>query len=162
MRMLSIERFRFKKLLLFGVCSLIFYACGNNSGGKSDLFDAIVGTWKLEDDNQFERWVKNADGSYLSTGFTVVNDKDTIISEKVKIYSKGSGWCFETLVSGQNDGKSVVFTSEILNDSLVQFENKGHDFPNIINYRLLYQNSLQAFIAGKADTIFFKYSRVRL
>jgi hypothetical protein len=153
--------FKVKKIILPFVCLLVFYSCKETSSSDVGLFDSLVGTWKLEDDSQYERWTKNEDGSYLATGFTTIGT-DTLISEKVKIYKKGSEWCFETLVSGQNDETSVVFTSAILNDTVVQFENKKHDFPNIINYRLLYQNSLRAFIAGKADTIYFNYSRVRL
>lgn len=159
--MFNIERHKIKKILLLSVCILLVYSCGNSGPGKCELFDSFVGTWKLEDDSQYERWEKNDDGSYLSTGFNVKGN-DTIISEKVKIYSNGSGWYFETQVSGQNDGKAVVFKSVILNDSIVQFENMQHDFPNMINYYLMYQNSMRAFIAGKSDTIYFNYSRVRL
>lgn len=159
--MFYIERYKVKKILLPFILIMICYGCNDSSAPNVDLFDTFVGTWKLEDDTQYERWTKNDDGSYISTGFSV-NGKDTIISERVKIYKSGDGWNFETLVIGQNEGKSVIFTSTILNDTLVQFENREHDFPNLVNYRLLFQNSLRAFIAGKNDTIYFNYSRVRL
>jgi hypothetical protein len=120
--------------------------------------ECFEGTWKLTTDNQYERWVKNDDGSFSSTVFSP-NGKDSTVSEKVKVYKKGDAWCFETLVSGQNKGKSVVFTSTVLNDSTMQFENPTHDFPTIINYSLVSENHLRAFIAGKTDTIYFNYTR---
>jgi hypothetical protein len=156
-----IKRPKVKKLLAGIVVLITLYGCNNNNAGGNSLFDSLVGTWKLDEDDQYERWSKNDDGTYLSTGYSV-NGKDTLISEKVAIYPKGGNWCFETMVTGQNNGKAIVFTSVILTDSLVQFENKEHDFPNIINYHLRYQNNLRAFIAGKADTIYFNYNRVRL
>ncbi|MGZ3883998.1 MAG: DUF6265 family protein [Bacteroidia bacterium] len=131
---------------------------GCSSKGRRTGLERLEGTWKLTTEAQYERWIKNSDGSFSATVFSP-NGKDSTVSEQVKIYKKGESWCFETVVTGENKGKPVVFTSTLLNDSVVQFENPAHDFPTMINYRLLSDNRLRAFIAGKTDTIYFNYTR---
>ena len=123
------------------------------------VFNKLIGTWKLSDEDQYEQWYKNIDGSYSSRSFAVTG-KDTTIMEEVKIVPEGGKWNFITLVKGQNKGKAVTFTSSLLQDTLVQFENPAHDFPRIVNYRLASENIMQAFIGGTNDTIYFNFSRV--
>ena len=144
------------------VCALIFLSCTNTEKGTKEpmmVFDRLIGTWKLANEDQFEQWKKNEDGSYSSKTFAVAG-KDTNVMEDVKIIKEGDKWNFITLVKGQNKGKSVTFTSSILQDTLVQFENPAHDFPRMINYRLASENNMQAFIGGTTDTIYFNFSRV--
>jgi hypothetical protein len=123
------------------------------------VFNKLVGTWKLDKEEQYEQWRKNSDGSYESRVYTI-SGKDTTMMEEVKIVPEDGKWNFITIVKGQNKGKAVVFTSSMLMDSLVQFENPAHDFPRIINYRLPSLNNLEAFIGGTSDTIYFNFSRV--
>lgn len=80
--------------------------------------------------------------------------------EEVKIVNEAGKWNFITQVKGQNKGKSITFTSTLLMDTMVQFENPAHDFPRMVNYRLVSSNILRAFISGTTDTIYFNYSRV--
>lgn len=144
------------------VCALIFLSCTNTGKDIKEpmmVFDRLIGTWKLANEDQFEQWKKNEDGSYSSKTFAVAG-KDTNVMEDVKIIKEGDKWNFITLVKDQNKGKSVTFTSSILQDTLVQFENPAHDFPRMINYRLASENNMQAFIGGTTDTIYFNFSRV--
>jgi hypothetical protein len=124
------------------------------------VFDRLVGTWKLADDSQYERWTKNNDGSYSSRMFTLAG-QDTNVTEDATITAENQKWIFKTLVKGQNKGKAVTFSSTIMKDTLVQFENPAHDFPRMINYRVVNDTILQAFIAGTTDTIYFNYRRVQ-
>lgn len=142
--------------LIFGM------SCSNKSSEtkeKSNLiFDKMIGTWQLAGEDQYEQWSKNKDGSYSSRAFSVIN-KDTLIMEEVKITNDAGKWNFTTLVKGQNKGKAISFTSTVLQDTLVQFENPAHDFPRMINYRMASQNNMQAFIGGSTDTIYFNFTR---
>jgi hypothetical protein len=144
-------------IMLFVLAS----SCSNSNPKEETrfVFDKLAGTWKLAEEDQFEQWSKNEDGSYSSRSFAV-SGKDTSIMEEVKIVPESGKWNFITLVKGQNKGKAVTFTSSILQDTLVQFENPAHDFPRIINYRLVSENNMQAFIGGTTDTIYFNFSRV--
>lgn len=153
-----------KKSALIAICILICMSCSNTEkmgeDKKPDLvFDKLIGIWKLADEDQYEQWKKNEDGSYSSKMFAV-EGKDTNVMEDVKIIKEADKWHFETIVKDQNKGKSVTFTSTILQDTLVQFENPAHDFPRMINYRLDSENNMQAFIGGTTDTIYFNFSRV--
>jgi len=152
------------RITLFLAALFLFFSCStgkeNSNAAESNLvFDKLVGTWKLSEEDQFEQWTKNADGSYSSRMYSVVG-ADTNVMEDVKIMNDAGKWNFVTHVKGQNKGKAVTFMNTILKDTLVQFENPAHDFPRIINYRLASQNDMQAFIAGTSDTIYFNFSRV--
>ena len=131
----------------------------NDSEESPPVFDRLVGTWRLAEEEQFERWIKNEDGSYSSRMYSVAGT-DTTILEEVNVVKDGDKWNFITLVKGQNKGKAVTFTSAILKDTIVQFENPAHDFPKIINYRIESDHNMQAFIAGTNDTIYFNFSKV--
>ncbi len=136
---------------------LILSACEQ----KNDLvFEKLVGTWKRDGVDEFERWTKNRDGSFTSRMFSV-NKSDTVFSEVVRIYqSENNQFVFEVSVNGQNDGKPVCFYSTLLNPTQVTFENKEHDFPNTIHYSLNTTLKLSAFIAGKKDTVRFNFTRI--
>jgi hypothetical protein len=123
------------------------------------VFDKLIGTWKLTEEEQFEQWIRNPDGSYSARSFAIAG-KDTNVLEEVNIVLDAGKWNFITLVKGQNKGKAVTFTSSLLTDTLVQFENPAHDFPRMINYRLASPNDLRAFIGGTTDTIYFNFTRV--
>lgn len=149
-----------KKLIVIMLFVLASSCLNQSIKEESNLvFDRLIGTWKLTEEDQFEQWSKNEDGSYSSRMFAVAG-KDTNIMEEVKVVQEAGKWNFITLVKGQNKGKAVTFTSSILHDTLVQFENPAHDFPRIINYRLPSNDVMQAFIGGTTDTIYFNFSRV--
>lgn len=151
------------RIIIISIGLMFCLGCSNEMEdikAEPDLvFNKLLGTWKLLEEDQFEHWYKNEDGSYSSRAFSV-HGKDTTIMEEVKIIQDAGKWNFITLVRGQNKGKTVTFTSSLLQDTLVQFENPAHDFPRIINYRLASENRMQAFIGGTTDTIYFNFSRV--
>lgn len=145
------------------LCMFLCIGCSNKMETIAEepdmVFNKLLGTWKLDKEEQYEQWSKNNDGSYSARVFTV-SGKDTTLMEEVKIVPEDGKWNFITLVKGQNKGKAVIFTSSVVKDSLVQFENPAHDFPRIINYRLPSLNNLVAFIGGTSDTIYFNFSKV--
>ena len=151
------------KLLIIAAVLVSTISCSErnkkNSEEGTQVFDRLIGTWRLAEEEQFERWIRNEDGSYSSRMYSV-EGSDTTILEEVNIVKDGDKWNFITLVKGQNKGKAVTFTSSILKDTIVQFENPSHDFPRIINYRIESDHNMQAFIAGTNDTIYFNFSKV--
>lgn len=132
---------------------------------KHTVFDRMPGTWQNEDGKNFERWSVNNDGSYRSVAYSI-KGSDTSWNEEAHIYRENDQWIFENIVKGQNEGKAVKFTSTILNENTVQFSNPAHDFPTDVNYTLVNNDTLRAFIVGPAekggkDTIPFAYTRVK-
>ncbi len=170
------------KLILLIIFPAFIFSCNNGNKGASDtnktelsstsdadkkqlVFDKLAGTWQSEDGKSFERWIKNADGTFQSSAFSV-NGMDTTWNEQAKIYMDADKWVYENMVAGQNDGKSVKFTSSSFSENSVQFSNPEHDFPNDINYTVVNENTVNAFIVGKnnkgkLDTIPFNYTRVK-
>jgi hypothetical protein len=161
------------------ICVIAFlYACKNKNNKtneikeivadprlsvKHNIFDKLVGTWKKEDGNSFERWKKNDDGTYHVVAFSV-KGTDTSWDENARVFPENNNWVFENTVRGQNDGKAVRFTSTQLDENSVQFSNPAHDFPTDINYTLPDANTVNAFIVGPnskggKDTIPFNYTR---
>jgi hypothetical protein len=152
-----------KNYLMIAAALVICTSCSdkkkNDSEDSPPVFDRLIGTWRLAEEEQFERWIRNEDGSFSSRMYSVTGN-DTTILEEVNVVKDGDKWNFITLVKGQNKGKAVTFTSTILQDTIVQFENPSHDFPRIINYRIESDHNMQAFIAGTSDTIYFNFSKV--
>ena len=158
----------------------IIISCNNNSVKPTEeikatpdsnevsttlVFDQLVGTWQSEDGKTFERWTKINDETYSSVVYSI-KDNDTSWNEEGKVYPENKIWIFENLVKGQNSGKSIRFSSTLLNDKTVQFSNPAHDFPTDINYTLPDRNTINAFIVGPnskggKDTIPYNYKRVK-
>jgi hypothetical protein len=177
-----------RTILFYFIVSIVFamvivgsQGCGNSSSpGQLEpgstvnekvvisgrmFFDKIVGLWQNVDDQSFERWVKSSNDSFRSEAFRV-NGNDTLRTELAVIYPVDDNWVFENTVKGQNDGKSVKFTSVLLTEMSVQFSNPDHDFPTDINYTLRDPNILNAFIVGpnkdgSKDTIRFSFRRIQ-
>lgn len=136
-----------------------------NSVTKELVFDKLVGTWKSEDGKSFEQWTRNENGTYQSRAYSI-KGMDTSWNEQANIYPENDNWIFENTVKGQNEGKSIKFTSTILNEKTVQFSNPQHDFPTDVNYTLPDINTVNAFIIGPnnkggRDTIPFNYIRMK-
>jgi hypothetical protein len=139
---------------------------GNNKASTPQLvFDKLVGTWQSGDQQNFERWAKNENGTFRSVAFSA-KGKDTSWNEQADIYREKGQWVFENTVKGQNDNKPVKFTSTLLTENSVQFSNPAHDFPTDVNYTVQDQNKVNAFIIGPngkggRDTVWFHYKRIR-
>lgn len=143
------------------VCLTILYLLGScNRKNKNEVFEQLVGTWKIDGKNEFERWSKNQDGTFNSVMFSVIGT-DTNFSEVARIYKNSENWFFETTVKNQNNEKPVVFKAIQLDDAEVTFENPTHDFPKVINYSLVSSSKLAAFISSGSDTIRFNFSRLQ-
>jgi hypothetical protein len=149
-----------QKLSLLQVVLLmafIFNACTDRSSkGQAPasqdqlVFDKLIGTWQNEDGKSFERWAKTSNENYSAVGFTI-KGTDTSWNEQASIYQLNGNWVFEHKVQGQNEGRSIKFTSSKISSQMVQFSNPAHDFPIDINYSIVDSNTLKAFIIGPND-----------
>ena len=168
---------KFQSLIII-VIILLIVACNNNKETKETtstetnavpapgkiIFDRLVGTWQNTDGKSFERWTKNEDGSFNSAAYSI-KGSDTMWNERASVYQENSNWIFENLVTGQNEGKAVKFTSTQLSPTSVQFSNPAHDFPTDINYSSTSDTTIHAFIIGPnekggKDTILFDFRKI--
>ena len=142
----------------------VFMSCQNSNAPEHHVFfNKIVGEWKLEDKTVIEKW-NYADGTYMGSVF-VVSGNDNVITEEIRIIENNKGVFYEAKVNDQNQGESIYFKLILTEDNKVIFENKEHDFPQQITYKLTDTNSLVATIQGiineESKSIKFNYSRIQ-
>jgi hypothetical protein len=106
-----------------------------------------------------EQWMAPLGDSMVGLSRTV--SADSLIGfETIVIREQGESLVYEAHPSGQ---ASAVFSSKVVLDTVVIFENPEHDFPQRIGYRLSAPDSLVAWIegigAGEKRRVEFPYAR---
>ncbi len=115
-------------------------------------FEWLLGEWSNEVKGQMigEYWSKTNDSLFQGNGFGL-KDLDTIFKESLRIMLIDGEIYYVPTVSGQNDNQPVLFkVIEVAENSFVS-ENKSHDYPQIIRYKLETQSSLLATLEGKLN-----------
>lgn len=125
----------------------------------------LAGCWQRTAPDRVveEQWMAPAGGLMLGMSRTIrTADGGLIEFEQVRIEARGDSAVYVAHPSRQ---AMATFAAVAYNDSLILFENKGHDFPQRIGYRKVGADSLEAWIEGpgKEGTtrkIDFPYRRV--
>jgi hypothetical protein len=110
---------------------------------------ALEGTWHMSTDKgeTFEVWQIMNDIFLQNSSFNV-QGKDTIQNESVQLRYKDGIITYTPTVRNQNHGKPVSFKLISIKGNQFVFENKKHDFPQRITYKITNKNSLLATISG--------------
>jgi hypothetical protein len=107
-----------------------------------------------------EQWSRPRAGTMLNWGRTTRGDtlRET---EHVVLREHAGRLAYESHPSGQD---SATFTSTLLSDTMVVFENAAHDYPQRVGYARRGADSLLAWIdgtiQGRTRRIEFPYQRV--
>lgn len=126
---------------IVGVCGLIIlsaiFALGQKKiTGIGDL-DGMAGCWERKDDAKklliSEQWMSPAGTSILGMGRTVKNGKTTGW-EFMRIEQREDGLYFVSRPKENTEDTAFKLVSSTLNE--VVFENKEHDFPQRVIYKL--------------------------
>lgn len=109
----------------------------------------LIGTWenKTQRGSIYETWSKENDNEYSGKSY-IVKEKDTIIFENIRLVQEQDGLFYIPTVNNQNDALPVRFESKTISETQLIFENKEHDFPQIISYTRIGTDSLVAEISG--------------
>jgi len=77
--------------------------------------------------------------------------KDGIESrtESLKIRESAGTWIYEATVPNQNDGKTIPFTQNLAEKSILSFENPAHDFPVKIQYKPINKDRFHVSVVGR-------------
>lgn len=131
---------------------------GSNSGLKKiEKLNWLAGSWKNISENStlIENWTKINDSLYSGNSF-VIENKDTVFSEKISLQLIGADLFYIPAVADQNNGQPVSF--KLISDGNEEFifENKEHDFPQQIVYKNPRPDSLYARIEGMVQGVFRK------
>ncbi|NCD68827.1 DUF6265 family protein [Mucilaginibacter agri] len=138
-----------KASLFVGVCFLLLF-CGWAKHDKPiRKADWLVGTWenKTTKGSVFETWTKVSDDELRSKSY-MLKGKDTVMFETVRLTEEHDQLFYIPTVPNQNGGLPVRFKLKSLSDSQMIFENPEHDFPQVITYTKVNQDSLVAEISG--------------
>ena len=100
----------------------------------------LEGKWKSSQNVLFnEYWEIKSDTLMQGVGFSLL-ENDTAFKEELKIYYKDGIVYYAAKVGGSP--QFVSFKLIEAKKNLWIFENKTHDYPNIISYKLLNNNEL--------------------
>jgi hypothetical protein len=139
-----------KKKIVFAIVGVIFF-CSWIAQQKSEIKKAewLIGTWenKTQRGCLYETWTKISDDE-LSGKSYILKEKDTIVLETIRLVQEQNSLFYIPKVKNQNDDMPVRFTTKIVSDVELVFENPQHDFPQIISYTKINADSLVAEISG--------------
>ena len=171
--MIKIQRLKYS-ILLITIC--FFNSCRNSSDTplsniNSQQSNFLSCPWLIGD------WINAASTKTITESWRVENDtllvgasyfikgKDTLSHESIKIEFKLNKIYYVPTVSNQNGSLPVRFKEKELSDSLIVFENPGHDFPQFISYQLINKDSIVAKIygqiKGEEQSQVFPYKRMK-
>jgi hypothetical protein len=114
--------------------------------GSVERLDWLMGCWELRAGNRVttEMWMPPAGGVMVGGSRTVVAGV-TREFEHLRVTARGDTLVYTALPSGQSE---THFRTTSASASEVAFENRAHDFPQVIRYRRVGSDSLIARIEG--------------
>ena len=147
-----------------GVLALVFMTAASVAGRQPYGIQRVAwlqGCWEMISGPRTieEHWMAPRGDSMIGMGRTV-RDGKLVDYEIVILREQGDQLAYDAHPSGQS---SAVFISRTVSDSLVVFENPGHDFPRTIGYQRESPDSVLAWIegidGGQTRRIDFRYRR---
>ncbi|MBA4303647.1 MAG: hypothetical protein C0424_05425 [Sphingobacteriaceae bacterium] len=158
-----------KQWMLLGL--LFMAACGSEgekdtalkgeaaetTAASSQVYDfgILAGQWTKKGQYAIvaESW-QARDNGYWQGAVYRIEAGDSTLLEALQLEPRGdSSYAYVARVIGQNDEKSIPYLlSTYLRDSLFEFQNAGHDFPQRIVYRLPDTNTLEITLGILADS----------
>jgi hypothetical protein len=117
-------------------------------------FNWLIGSWEMKSEGfeLSESWTQKSDVLLIGKGIGLAG-KDTVFQEEMQLSFRDNGIFYVVKAHGQNKDEFVSF--KLVNQGLntFVFENMNHDFPNVIVYRKLDENHLNAWIEGRMKGI---------
>jgi hypothetical protein len=126
------------------LCSLVL-----KENLQTNEVEWLVGTWenKSARGSMYETWTK-VNNAELSGKSYILKDRDTVVFENVQLVKRNNVLTYIPTVNGQNNNQPVSFPMISRSENKVVFENKAHDFPQVISYTRISKDSLIAEISG--------------
>lgn len=139
--------------IFFAIVGFCFL-CGWTVNRTNDIEKAkwLIGTWeaKTQKGSIYETWVKINENEYSGESY-IIKEKDTIVFENIRLVQEKGGLFYIQTVKNQNEALPVRFESKMISETQLIFQNKLHDFPQIISYTKIGVDSLVAEISGKKN-----------
>lgn len=155
-----------KKLSVACMALIVLCACESRNPGDMEKINWLLGTWASEtpEGYVYETWSRNGETEFAGKSYSV-NEQDTTVYETIRLVKEESGLSYIPTIKDENNGMPVRFACTTVSETRIVFENPQHDFPQIISYTLVNNDSLVAEIAGtpegKVEKQTFAMKRVR-
>lgn len=165
------------KLFTVLLISLVVMACNNVPASKEQTTVAtkplyekleqaswLLGKWSdmSAHGSSTEIWKKENDSTYSAESYTIA-DNDTVFYEAVVLEERGNEVHFIAKALDENDDQAISFLMTSNGISPLVFENPGHDFPTMIVYNKVGNDSIFAQISGmdngKKKTVDFPFKK---
>lgn len=112
----------------------------------------LFGHWTFETKkgSLHETWSKTSDSTMNGYSY-MMTATDSIPQETVELWYLNGKITYTPTTVSQNEGNPVVFTLSRIENGQYIFENKTHDFPTEIRYKLLDMDTMNASISGDME-----------
>ncbi|WP_294332896.1 DUF6265 family protein [Chryseobacterium sp. sg2396] len=153
--------------ICFAATLLVICACTIKRNNDISRIEWLVGTWEQDTSkgNIYETWRKTGENELTGKSYKLKNN-DTIIFETIRLVQDDGRLSYIPAVKDQNSGTPIRFNERTTSNTLLVFENKEHDFPQVISYTKIGKDSLMAEISGKRNDKeehrYFPMHRIRL
>lgn len=138
-----------KRVVGIVVGSLLIYAFTLKHAGDIEKAGWLTGTWEGSSSRGsiYETWTRAGDLGLSGKSYSI-KEKDTVVFENIRLVQEPGGLYYIPTVKNQNSGLPVRFTAKVVSQTQLVFENKAHDFPQVISYTKTGENTLVAEISG--------------
>jgi hypothetical protein len=109
----------------------------------------LVGTWENITSRGiiYETWKKNS-ATELEGMSYAIKERDTMIFEKIRLVQERDSMFYIPIIKDQNNSLPTKFSEKLVSETKLVFQNLNHDFPQIISYTKINDDSLVAEISG--------------
>lgn len=136
------------------ICAAFIFTCTIGAALQpacptNQFFEWLQGKWQMSTGGVIitEIWKPDKDQN-LSGESYAVKGTDTLSYEKIRIEKIQDTLYYIPAVRNQNKGAEVLFKITALSDSGFTAVNPAHDFPQVITYKKITEDSLSAEISG--------------
>lgn len=128
--------------------------------------NGLTGAWRMVAKNGllYEKWLIENDSTMKGISFKMAGADSIPLEEVILHFNKGM-IIYTAITANQNKQQPVDFTLITIQKGQYIFENRAHDFPQQVTYKLIGNDSLHATINGTINNNFkeitYSYSRLR-
>jgi len=137
----------YRLIILSSLIALTFFSCSNQKEGF-EKYSWLIGNWKTTNgESLYEYWESKNDTLFTGIGYRLYGS-DTIVTEKLKIFTRDGTTYYTATISTQNKGRTIRFRMVSNTADSIVFENPNHDFPNRITYLKKGNDKMKTIIVG--------------
>ncbi len=154
-----------KNVVIYFLATFLLLACESDKSTLKKL-SWLKGSWKanVEGMEVNETWGLQGDSIWIGKS-AFFKDGNELFNEVMSIHSENDKMHFNSAASDQNNAENVLFKETSWVGKKIIFENKNHDFPQVIAYQLKSENEILAYISGTLNgekkRMDFNFKRVK-